>query len=209
MRGLSQVRQTGAVTSDPIEPDTKDWTWVLRMTCPECGFDAERLDVADLPRLLRDNAMAWVRLLSSRGADLAVTQRPEPATWSPLEYACHVRDVHRVFDERVTLMLREHDPLFPSWDQDVAAVADDYAGQDPAGVAIELVEAAGAVAGRYAAVVGDQWQRRGIRSNGSEFTVDSISRYHAHDIVHHAYDVGLDVAPADDPTEGSLPKVTR
>ena len=23
-----------------ITPDTKDWTWVLRERCPECGFDA-------------------------------------------------------------------------------------------------------------------------------------------------------------------------
>jgi len=23
----------------PIMPDTKDWTWVLRRACPECGFD--------------------------------------------------------------------------------------------------------------------------------------------------------------------------
>src|SRR4051794_791858 len=30
---------TGAVTPEPVEPDTKDWTWVLDRPCPECGFD--------------------------------------------------------------------------------------------------------------------------------------------------------------------------
>jgi hypothetical protein len=24
-----------------IVPDTKDWTWVLRRPCPECGFDTQ------------------------------------------------------------------------------------------------------------------------------------------------------------------------
>jgi hypothetical protein len=28
-----------------------------------------------------------------------------------------------------------------------------------------------------------------LRSNGSEFTVETISIYHLHDIVHHAHDV--------------------
>ena len=29
------------MTSDPgtLEPDTKDWTWVLERACHECGFD--------------------------------------------------------------------------------------------------------------------------------------------------------------------------
>ena len=31
--------------------------------------------------------------------------------------------------------------------------------------------------------------RRGLRDNGSEFTVDSIARYHLHDVLHHSHDV--------------------
>jgi hypothetical protein len=26
-----------------VEPDTKDWTWVLRQGCPECGAQVGRL----------------------------------------------------------------------------------------------------------------------------------------------------------------------
>jgi len=33
--------------------------------------------------------------------------------------------------------------------------------------------------------------RRGLRSNGSEFTIGSIALYHLHDAVHHAYDVDV------------------
>src|SRR4051794_9535984 len=146
------VGQTGRVRPDPsevapIEPDTKDWTWALQRECPDCGFDARRLDIEELPQLLRDHALAWGVLLARPG----VTDRPAPDVWSPLEYACHVRDVHLLFDERVALMLREVDPEFADWDQDATAVAEGYHLQDPATVALELVAAAGAVAGRYAA----------------------------------------------------------
>jgi hypothetical protein len=87
------------------------------------------------------------------------------------------------------LMLTQDDPLFPNWDQDATAVADDYAGQDPAAVAGELTAAAGVLAARFDTVSGDQWQRAGRRTDGAAFTVETFGRYFIHDPVHHLYDV--------------------
>lgn len=171
---------------DPIPPDTKDWTWVLDRPCPECGFDAAAHSVTSVPGLLHDSAMVWSGVLA--GADAA--RRPTPGVWSPLEYACHVRDVHRVFAERVALMLAEDQPHFDNWDQDETARAARYAEQDPATVDVELVEAAGHAAGVYATVTPATAGRRGVRSDGSEFTVESLGLYHAHDVLHHVHDVG-------------------
>ena len=168
-----------------ITPDTKDWTWVLRRPCPECGFVAADVPVDRLPQALRDNAAAFAAALG--GTDVAT--RPDPATWSVLEYACHVRDVHRVFDERVALVLAEDGPTFANWDQDETAVAGRYAEQEPALVAAELVAAADRVAARYAGVPADAWERTGVRSDGSRFTVAGLGRYHLHDVVHHRWDV--------------------
>jgi hypothetical protein len=172
-------------TPDPIEPDTKDWTWVLARACPECGFDATSIQYTDVAARIRDDAADWVHRLASPG----VQTRPRPDVWSTLEYGCHVRDVHRIFAHRVGLMLTEEDPQFPNWDQDETAIADDYASQDPAVVATELFDAANVVANTYANVPTDSWTRRGLRSNGSEFTIATISLYHLHDVVHHSYDV--------------------
>jgi SAM-dependent methyltransferase len=168
-----------------IEPDTKDWTWTLERACRECGFDAAGLDRDRVPDALRDNATLWEVVL---GTDDAAV-RPSPHVWSPLEYACHVRDVNRLFDHRVRQMLDEDDPTFANWDQDQTAVDDDYGSQDPATVAREVVDAAERVAGTYESVADDQWDRRGTRSNGDVFTVDTLARYHLHDVVHHAHDV--------------------
>ncbi len=176
------------MTESSILPDTKDWTWVLREPCPECGYVAAEVDRADLGRLLRDDAVGWAAVL----AQPAATQRPDEHTWSPLEYACHVRDVHRTFGARLDLMLDQDDPTFANWDQDEAAAEGRYDLQDPAVVGPELVEAADVVAARYDAIKDapeETWARRGLRDNGSEFTVDSIARYHLHDVLHHSHDV--------------------
>jgi hypothetical protein len=173
------------VSPDPIEPDTKDWTWVLSRPCPECGFDAAAVHHTEVAQHIRRDATDWITRLHEPG----VTERSRPAVWSTLEYGCHIRDVHRIFNHRVELMLNEDEPRFPNWDQDETALADDYATQDPATVAGELFDAATTVAHTYDEVPPDAWSRRGLRSNGSEFTVASISIYHLHDIVHHAHDV--------------------
>jgi hypothetical protein len=170
---------------DPIRPDTKDWTWVLTRPCPECGFEPTRVHHTDVADRIRTDAAEWVARLA--GSD--VQRRPRSTVWSTLEYGCHIRDVHRIFNHRVRLMLDEDEPLFPNWDQDETARADDYASQDPAVVATELFDAASIVADTYTSVPADAWSRRGLRSNGSEFTVATLSVYHLHDIVHHAWDV--------------------
>jgi SAM-dependent methyltransferase len=168
-----------------IEPDTKDWTWVLERPCPECGFDAPDLDRDRIPQAIRDNATLWDVVLDTD--DAAV--RPSAHLWSPLEYACHVRDVNRLFAQRLELMLTQDDPAFENWNQDEAAVEADYGSQQPDKVAAEVTAAAEAVAAAYERVTGNQWSRTGRRSDGAVFTVDSFARYHLHDLVHHAHDV--------------------
>jgi hypothetical protein len=102
-----------------IEPDTKDWTWVLDRPCPEGGFDAPDLDHDRIPQAIRDNATLWDVVLETD--DAAV--RPAAHLWSPLEYACHVRDVNELFAQRLAQMLSQDAPTFDNWDQDAAATA--------------------------------------------------------------------------------------
>lgn len=169
-----------------ITPDTKDWTWVLGEACPECGFDASAVAATEVPDLVRANAAEWRRLLD---AGAVAPGRPDAQTWSGLEYACHVRDVHRRFVERVGLMLAEDDPLFANWDQDASAEEDRYDEQDPAGVVAELEAAAEQMAAVFASVPDDAWSRPGRRSDGASFTVETIARYYVHDPIHHVWDV--------------------
>ncbi|WP_069386311.1 DinB family protein [Cellulosimicrobium cellulans] len=177
---------TGGAPDFPAVPaDTKDWTWVLDRPCPECGFVAADVAPDQVGPAVRDAVPRWVRVLARPD----VRERPDATTWSPLEYAAHVRDVFSVFDVRLMAMVEDDDPLFANWDQDAAAVEGDYAHQDPAVVARELEVAGDRVATRFDAVTPDRWERPGRRSNGSAFTVRTLGQYFLHDVVHHLHDV--------------------
>lgn len=168
-----------------IEPDTKNWTWVIETPCTDCGYDGSATTIRDVPGIVEANATGWPGALLREDA----RQRPDEHTWSTLEYAAHVRDVHATMTERLTLMLTEDAPTFPNWDQDATAVEDRYAEQDPATVARELGVAAHRAAVAFDEVRDDQLERTGLRSDGSTFTVATLAVYYAHDPVHHLWDV--------------------
>ncbi|WP_446218212.1 DinB family protein [Micromonospora sp. IBHARD004] len=166
-----------------ITPETADWTFVITEGCAECGFSPQ--EVTSTEERLRATIPTWRAALARDDASV----RSAPTVWSPVEYACHVRDTCRIFRERLELMLREDDPVFANWDQDATAVEEDYFHQAPAQVADQLAAEAEATAAAFDAVRVDQWERPGRRSNGSVFTVRTFAVYFLHDIEHHVHDV--------------------
>ena len=186
MPDLGSPDTAGQATVDRIAPDDKDWTWVLDQRCPDCGFDAAAITGRAVPAIVRDAVTRWAVVLDRPDA----ATRADPLTWSALEYGCHTRDVFRTFADRVALMRTENDPEFENWDQDATAIADRYGEQDPAQVSVQLRAAGERIARVFEAVEADEWARTGRRSNGSVFTIDSLGRYFAHDVVHHLVDVG-------------------
>lgn len=169
----------------PIVPETKDWTWVLERRCDECDFDTRSFPREQVGDMLCANAAQWAELLGHE----QVATRPSDDRWSGLEYACHVRDLFRLYDERLVMMLEQDDPLYPNWDQDKAAPENDYAREDPTRVADEIKAAAATLSARFDSVTGHQWQRKGRRSDGAHFTIETFARYFIHDPIHHVMDV--------------------
>ncbi|MEW1951834.1 DinB family protein [Terrabacter sp. NPDC080008] len=171
----------------PSRPDDADWTWVLERPCPDCGFDPGAVETADVPALLREAAERYaVRL----GRDDART-RPEAGVWSPLEYACHVRDVCEVMTGRLEQILAGGGEVvtFANWDQDATAVEGEYWRSDPQVVAREVTAACETAATAYARPSGTQWEWPALRSNGSRFTARTLALYFVHDVRHHLWDV--------------------
>lgn len=168
-----------------ITPDLKDWTWVLERPCPECGFDADSLTPHEVAARVDAALPRWNAVLGRDG----VRERPDESTWSPLEYACHVRDVFELFRIRLGLMLAEDGARFDDWDQDATALEKDYAQADPEAVRAQLADQGARARDAFAAVPEDAFSRRGLRSNGSAFTVVTLARYFLHDVEHHLHDV--------------------
>ena len=168
-------------------PDTKDWTWTLTRQCDQCGLSAGEIRPEDFAQRAFIAAEEWVQILRSSPA---VTARPQPDVWSPLEYGAHVRDVYRLFDGRLAQMLNEDTPTFASWDQDETAIKERYGEQDPEVVADEArgcgtaLRRSGCPRSSPTNIPG-----AGIRSDGAEFTVVTFIQYFLHDVIHHLWDV--------------------
>lgn len=170
--------------STPARPDSRDWTFVTAEPCPACGFVPGE-PVGTVPARLRAALPRWEAVLAR--PDVAI--RPAPDVWSALEYACHVLDVSRVFAVRVELMRSEHEPRFPDWDGEAAAVAGDYNARDPQLVATDHATAAARAAELFASLDEDAWQRTGRRGDGHVFTIASLADYWLHELYHHLHDV--------------------
>lgn len=190
-----------------IAPDVKNWTWVLERSCPECGFDASTVAYDTVAGLTRDYAGRMVGTLGRKNA----AERPDVQTWSPMEYAAHVRDVCRIFAYRMAIAARtdavdprvpgfaargqdadetpDGMPVFSDWDQNITAVMARYSDQNPATVAGELTVAAETMAQVLESIPAPALGLRVRRSDGSVFTVETLSRYFVHDVIHHVHDV--------------------
>ncbi|MFJ3956598.1 DinB family protein [Arthrobacter sp. NPDC090010] len=168
-----------------IEPDVKDWTWVTERPCPECAFDPRGVGPADVAAAVLEHPSRWDAVL--RREDCAV--RPSEAVWSPLEYAAHVRDVLELFRERLHLMVLKDGAAFDNWDQDSTAVAKEYRSESPRRVTHQIAEEAVLTARAFREVPPETLEHRGLRSNGSSFTVTTLGSYFLHDLVHHLHDV--------------------
>jgi Mycothiol maleylpyruvate isomerase N-terminal domain len=86
-------------------------------------------------------------------------------------------------------MLTENTPTFANWNQDETAIKERYGEQDPEVVADELEAAAERFVARIQSLTPEQYARRGIRSDGAEFTVVTFIQYFLHDVIHHLWDV--------------------
>lgn len=167
-------------------PDSKGWTWVLEEVCTECGQCVRALNPGQVAGLVRGSVQLFAWLLQR--ADVA--GRPSPGVWSQLEYCAHVGELHVVMNERLGLIITRETPVFADWDQDEAAIRNGYATRDPALVAQQLHDSAGAFAETLESPSDAQMPRRGYRSNGSVSTAATLAKYAWHDAAHHLHEVG-------------------
>jgi DinB superfamily len=158
--------------------------------CEECGFAYNTVARGEVPDGLRALATRYDAVLAETD-DETLRSHPMPETWSPLEYACHLRDVFKVQRERALLALAEHQPSFASMRREERVVEERYNDQQPAVVAREISEAAEAFAQALEALDDDSWQRTGVYNwpTTQVRTVEWIGRHTIHEGEHHLQDI--------------------
>jgi hypothetical protein len=167
--------------------------------CAECGFDYDACAPSTTPETLRGFGHRYkvplVRGLPGEDLDVILRMRPDPRTWSALEYACHTRDGFALYETRVGVVLMEDRPWLPRMRRDELVVERGYNAQNPAAVAEELAVAAEALAARLESVPSEGWVRVGVRDN-LEMTIDWMARNAVHEGSHHLLDIGRSLRAA-------------
>jgi DinB superfamily len=160
--------------------------------CDECGFTYElgQAEVAG-PAIVETVARLAASLAGAdrAGGDVAARRRPE--LWSPLEYACHVRDVLLVQRERALAARRRDRPAFEPMGRDERVEHDGYADQDPADVVRQLADAALMFANVLSRLPAADWERPLIYSypERAERSVRWLAVHTVHEVRHHLLDI--------------------
>ena len=157
--------------------------------CGECGFDYFTLPrLALAPSIALGGTQHAARLAAPV---TALTARPAPGVWSPLEYACHVRDVLGVQRERMLRAASEEQPVFAPMDRERLVQERAYNNQDPAEVALALLTAAVDLAEHVNGMGDREWARTGVYNfpETAVRDVDWMVRHTLHELTHHLMDV--------------------
>lgn len=155
--------------------------------CAECGFDATLLTTADAITALRSLGRRWREAFEDREPEI-LRRRPDPDTWSPLEYAAHTRDVLGVFGAGLNQILDDTRPVFPAVDPDPPGTDHGYNELDPGRVLDSLERRANAMAQRASKALPEHFHR--TATLGGE-TTDAgwVLKHVVHDATHHLKDV--------------------
>ncbi|NYV73913.1 DinB family protein [Streptomyces sp. UH6] len=158
-------------------------------TCTECGFVHDLALAPTVAASARDCADAYAELLS--GEPSRLRRRPDPAVWSPLEYACHVRDVLLVQRERVLAARRSDTPVAEAMGRDERVEHDGYLRQRPADVARQLRDAALMFADVLDLLPPSDWDRRlvYVYPEREERTLRWLAVHTLHELRHHLLDM--------------------
>lgn len=157
--------------------------------CGECGFAYDDGLAPHAARLIRDGAAELAAILGLRDADLRT--RRKAGRWSPLEYACHVRDMLYVQRERLLAACRVERPVAGPMGRDERVELDGYAGQDPADVARQLGDAALLFASDLDRLRDAHWDRSLIYTypRREERSLRWLALHTVHEVQHHLWDV--------------------
>lgn len=156
----------------------------MTMDCHECGFDYD----ADVFPAMTDVVADVAAVLRGPG-DLR--SRREPDMWSPLEYACHLRDVLLVQRERVLAGRRAEGYMCQPMGRDERVDHDGYADQSPEAVARQLTDAALMFTTVLDRLAPADWQRTILYSYPAPEwrSLRWVERHTAHEVRHHLLDI--------------------
>jgi hypothetical protein len=168
--------------------------------CAECGFVYDLALASTVPAAAGECAGGYAELLAGQAP--ALRRRSAPGVWSPLEYACHVRDVLLVQRERVLAARRGDTPVAEPMGRDERVEHDGYARQRPADVARQLHDAALMLGHTLEQLSPADWDRTLVYTypERAERSLRWLAVHTLHELRHHLLDMRRLLAAPEAPT---------
>ncbi|MGW0251961.1 DinB family protein [Nocardia goodfellowii] len=163
-------------------------------TCAHCGFVYDLSGATEVAAQARDHAVEFANLLDTDSPNLR--RRTQPQVWSPLEYACHMRDVLLVQRERALAARRWDTPEATPMGRDERVEHDGYADQQPADVGRQIRDAAQLFANVLDRLADEDWERTMIYSFPAreERSLRWLAVHTLHELRHHLLDMRTQLA---------------
>lgn len=167
--------------------------------CPQCGLDYGRLQPPDVKVAVRSFPRRFRQALAAArdddAPDALIRRRPDPQTWSALEYTAHVADRFEGFSDMVRRTYNEERPRLDFFDSDAKAEAGRYNEQDPQLTLERLGAAAERLAAQLDRVDPEGWRREATLPGGDRDLL-TIARMAVHEGAHHLRDLDKVLAAA-------------
>jgi hypothetical protein len=198
--GSSSAGPAGRRTLDDIRRERGEgWQWARAQTdeCPQCGLQPGAMDHQVLGGELMMLAASWRTFLLAAD-DTYLRTNPAPGVFSPIQYGAHVRDIQRVYGERILLMLCEDNPVFPQFNPDEDAW-NGYNQLDRGALADDIETQARRLKAILDELDAEDWSRTMTRDGGGDgvyqFTVAGLASYAVHESHHHLLDADGTLKP--------------
>jgi hypothetical protein len=162
----------------------------VRDYCEDCDFAYDLDQARGAQNRLRELAGEVADILQRCGVD-DLRRRPEPNTWSPLEYGCHIRDVLLVQRERALAARRTDGAQCSPLGREERVEHDGYNEQRPDDVARQLLDAATLFANVLARLSDRDWDRIVIYNYPEvrQRSLKWVAVHTVHDVLHHLRDI--------------------
>ena len=163
-----------------------------RWACPDCGLDYSTISPGDALVAVRSFPRRYRALLTTldqeEGPDSILHRRPEPGTWSAVEYTAHLADVIDDLAAAIRRVVVGDHPRVRRWDPDQRAAEERYGEQDREQVLAALEAACARLAGVLDSVDPGDWTRSGTMDWGERDAV-TLARDAVHEGAHHLRDL--------------------